>query len=120
MQRNVALRPWLFGLLAASAAAWAAGQFALAATPQHDTRGEFLVVPGEIGRSGGRLVVSLRAEPKTLNPIFATDAPSREVISVMQADLVHINRSEEHTSELQSPYDLVCRLLLEKKKINDH
>src|SRR5438094_10445169 len=30
---------------------------------------------------------------------------------------VHMNtRSEEHTSELQSPYDLVCRLLLEKKK----
>src|SRR5437867_10037292 len=27
-------------------------------------------------------------------------------------------RSEEHTSELQSPYDLVCRLLLEKKKIH--
>src|SRR5207248_6468186 len=27
-------------------------------------------------------------------------------------------RSEEHTSELQSPYDLVCRLLLEKKKDN--
>src|SRR5437867_5346543 len=26
-------------------------------------------------------------------------------------------RSEEHTSELQSPYDLVCRLLLEKKKV---
>src|SRR5207248_11161773 len=25
-------------------------------------------------------------------------------------------RSEEHTSELQSPYDLRCRLLLEKKK----
>src|SRR5437867_4712787 len=28
-------------------------------------------------------------------------------------------RSEEHTSELQSPYDLVCRLLLEKKN-NKH
>src|SRR6266705_2639419 len=26
-------------------------------------------------------------------------------------------RSEEHTSELQSPYDLVCRLLLEIKKV---
>src|SRR5207248_10825921 len=26
------------------------------------------------------------------------------------------DRSEEHMSELQSPYDLVCRLLLEKKK----
>src|SRR5437763_10088642 len=28
-------------------------------------------------------------------------------------------RSEEHTSELQSPMYLVCRLLLEKKKIED-
>src|SRR5256885_15489966 len=28
-----------------------------------------------------------------------------------------ITRSEEHTSELQSPCNLVCRLLLEKKKI---
>src|SRR5207249_11401209 len=27
------------------------------------------------------------------------------------------NRSEEHTSELQSRFDIVCRLLLEKKKI---
>src|SRR2546426_3360113 len=34
------------------------------------------------------------------------------------ADLpaVHDERSEEHTSELQSPCNLVCRLLLEKKK----
>src|SRR5690349_23952999 len=30
------------------------------------------------------------------------------------------NRSEEHTSELQSRRDLVCRLLLEKKKKKDH
>src|SRR5688500_19691963 len=29
---------------------------------------------------------------------------------------LHDNRSEEHTSELQSPCNLVCRLLLEKKK----
>src|SRR5207248_9214824 len=28
---------------------------------------------------------------------------------------VSVLRSEEHTSELQSPYDIVCRLLLEKK-----
>src|SRR5690349_23644748 len=31
----------------------------------------------------------------------------------------HRQRSEEHTSELQSRRDLVCRLLLEKKKINN-
>src|SRR3989454_8867732 len=38
-----------------------------------------------------------------------------------QADLAVV-RSEEHTSELQSPCNLVCRLLLEKKKkkeVND-
>src|SRR5256885_2750538 len=29
---------------------------------------------------------------------------------------IHFIRSEEHTSELQSPCNLVCRLLLEKKK----
>src|SRR5690348_16076193 len=33
--------------------------------------------------------------------------------------VLQINRSEEHTSELQSPVHLVCRLLLEKKKIGD-
>src|SRR5437867_10600630 len=35
---------------------------------------------------------------------------------LMAPPLCHSLRSEEHTSELQSPYDLVCRLLLEKKK----
>src|SRR2546426_6003044 len=30
--------------------------------------------------------------------------------------IAHDKRSEEHTSELQSPCNLVCRLLLEKKK----
>src|SRR5207244_11636854 len=32
------------------------------------------------------------------------------------ADVLIVDRSEEHTSELQSPDHLVCRLLLEKKK----
>src|SRR5207244_13372830 len=40
-------------------------------------------------------------------------------VGVQQAVLAlitkHVNRSEEHTSELQSPDHLVCRLLLEKK-----
>src|SRR5256885_2822697 len=34
------------------------------------------------------------------------------------AALHFLSRSEEHTSELQSPCNLVCRLLLEKKKNN--
>src|SRR5690349_22649339 len=41
--------------------------------------------------------------------------------STLFAKFLHLrlgDRSEEHTSELQSRRDLVCRLLLEKKKIN--
>src|SRR5207248_6947169 len=37
------------------------------------------------------------------------------LISNVGAAREALDRSEEHTSELQSPYDLVCRLLLEKK-----
>src|SRR5256885_10990517 len=32
------------------------------------------------------------------------------------SESISVGRSEEHTSELQSPCNLVCRLLLEKKK----
>src|SRR5207248_9036057 len=39
-----------------------------------------------------------------------------EKISLIRDLIAEYVRSEEHTSELQSPYDLVCRLLLEKKK----
>src|SRR5207248_7393323 len=44
--------------------------------------------------------------------------PSHKVARERQGARSHEVRSEEHTSELQSPYDLVCRLLLEKKKKN--
>src|SRR5260370_15165107 len=37
---------------------------------------------------------------------------------VVQVQPVGLRRSEEHTSELQSHLNLVCRLLLEKKKTN--
>src|SRR5699024_12412214 len=43
----------------------------------------------------------------TSTPPTADSCPSRNGI---------VQRSEEHTSELQSRFDLVCRLLLEKKK----
>ena len=58
---------------------------------------EPLRMTGEAGKPGGRIVVALRAEPKTLNPLIAADGPSREVISAMQADLVHINRATQLT-----------------------
>src|SRR5688500_19519501 len=52
----------------------------------------------------------------------ATAKPSRALARdlegwvVRRASLPSRSRSEEHTSELQSPCNLVCRLLLEKKK----
>src|SRR2546430_13740890 len=39
-----------------------------------------------------------------------------EMLSNFRVHRVHKRRSEEHTSELQSQSNLVCRLLLEKKK----
>src|SRR5438067_13896126 len=63
-------------------------------------------------------------------PIRASDARSgwgimpitlRSRLSTPAMSLTEpLGRSEEHTSELQSRFDLVCRLLLEKKKKNTH
>ena len=52
---------------------------------------------GEVGQYGGRLVISQRAEAKTLNPVTAIDRPSREVMYRTQADLIHINRVTQRT-----------------------
>src|SRR5256885_5829407 len=41
-------------------------------------------------------------------------------INLMKPAAGSMFRSEEHTSELQSPCNLVCRLLLEKKKHSSH
>src|SRR5256885_7134767 len=46
----------------------------------------------------------------------AADARSIHAEPFLEAALIQLGRSEEHTSELQSPCNLVCRLLLEKKK----
>src|SRR5437773_4090784 len=72
----------------------------------------------------------IRRPPRsTLFPyttLFRSDLPAQLGVSLEQAcdisevllalaDIARL-RSEEHTSELQSHHDLVCRLLLEKKK----
>src|SRR5438034_6478824 len=54
-------------------------------------------------------------------PIFMPEMGGRELaqrLTALQPGLkvLYLSRSEEHTSELQSHSDLVCRLLLEKKK----
>src|SRR2546426_7839674 len=59
----------------------------------------------ETPRVGGVLKVATVGEPPTLDIQMSTTVITYEIM-----------RSEEHTSELQSPCNLVCRLLLEKKK----
>lgn len=66
--------------------------------PQAIQPGEqVLITSGELGRYGGRLVASLHSEPKTLNPVTAVDLPSKEVIALLSADLIHINSSTQRT-----------------------
>src|SRR2546426_1713468 len=71
--------------------------------------------PGNVVPFGGR------ASRLGTNPIaYAVPAgPGRTVVADFSTSVVaegKVRRSEEHTSELQSPCNLVCRLLLEKKK----
>jgi peptide/nickel transport system substrate-binding protein len=58
---------------------------------------EYATERGTSGRAGGNLVVALRTEPKTLNPVLSIDATSREVIGALNADLIHINRWTQRT-----------------------
>ena len=78
--------------------------YAVASDPVK-TAEEVLVADTPPGISGGSLVVGLRSEPKTLNPVFSNDASSREVIAQTTADLIHINRSS------QQPELALARLL---------
>src|SRR4051794_41481026 len=50
-----------------------------------------------------------------IGPVDAAASTAQALAVQTPSALLHV-RSEEHTSELQSPVHLVCRLLLEKKK----
>src|SRR2546426_6393236 len=65
----------------------------------------------------------IRRPPRSTLFPYTTLFRSRRLLSELgpwkRPTIVNLNaskRSEEHTSELQSPCNLVCRLLLEKKK----
>ena len=69
----------------------------LAPAVHSQTDEERMVTDSVPGRPGGRLVLALKSEPKTLNPVLAQDAPSRDVIRCLTADLIHINRASQKT-----------------------
>ncbi len=58
---------------------------------------DLLEIGREVGTPGGRLVVALRTEPKSFNPVLASDLPSLTVIRRLMADLVHVDRQTQRT-----------------------
>ncbi|MEO8131525.1 MAG: ABC transporter substrate-binding protein [Bryobacteraceae bacterium] len=53
---------------------------------------ELAIAESDAGSYGGTLIIGQKAEPKTLNPVTALDAPSRDIIRRMTADLISIRR----------------------------
>src|SRR5207247_11093850 len=70
------------------------------------------------GRAGCPLLFTAQAvlAKLTLALLIFTRFASSKSPCIVACGLHTLRRSEEHTSELQSRVDLVCRLLLEKKK----
>src|SRR5438034_9007144 len=68
-------------------------------------------------KTHGMVAVVLRLDPLVLaRRLKERNWPKLKIWENVEAELIDLSRSEEHTSELQSHSDLVCRLLLEKKK----
>src|SRR5256885_7018119 len=71
----------------------------------------------EIDVMAGRCLIEL-GDPASAEPLLSTAIASYAPEHAREVGLYRTllaERSEEHTSELQSPWNLVCRLLLEKK-----
>ena len=81
-----------------SAGGWLLGLALSAATLPSVWGEDLLTVTGDPGKPGGTLVVALRAEPKTFNPVVAGDNPSLVVIHRLMADLIHIDRQSHLTT----------------------
>src|SRR3989475_4363485 len=82
-----------------------------------------VVLDGRLGIGHGRRLQELGAEEPRVDD-GGGDAQRRDLLlqrlhPALEAELRR-GRSEEHTSELQSQSNLVCRLLLEKKKKKAH
>src|SRR2546430_3501306 len=73
---------------------------------------------------GATLSTAMRSSPKVFDALYVNMVEAGETGGILDTILQrlsayiekNVKRSEEHTSELQSQSNLVCRLLLEKKK----
>src|SRR3712207_56172 len=105
-----------------------------AAKTIYESRGKLIITGiGKTGAIGRKIAATLSSTGTTTIFMNSTEGlhgdlgmvnPEDIVIGISNSgesdEILHIIRSEEHTSELQSRQYLVCRLLLEKKKKNTH
>src|SRR5699024_11599852 len=83
--------------------------------------GMHVLIKGEVGvfEPYGQYQLYIRhMEPDGIGSLYLAFEQLKEKLQEQgYFDKSHKKRSEEHTSELQSRFDLVCRLLLEKKNL---
>src|SRR5437868_10530775 len=87
-------------------------------TVARDLLGKLLVVPGPNGERVSGKIVEVEAYRGPEDRASHAYGGRRTKRTETMYGMGGVARSEEHTSELQSRFDLVCRLLLEKKKNN--
>src|SRR5256885_8528160 len=106
----------------AALAMWMSWKCALTGLPYGGAKGGIACEPGKM--STNELERLTRRYTQEMIPfigpqvdVMAPDLGTNEQVMAWMMDTYSVHaRSEEHTSELQSPCNLVCRLLLEKKK----
>src|SRR5438046_8645493 len=82
-------------------------------------RNEAVKADARLMKEKGALPPDVRESRRALGErIDRLEAELKGVEEALDEKLLYVPRSEEHTSELQSLTNLVCRLLLEKKKKN--
>src|SRR5207249_5836478 len=88
--------------------------------PHYELAGERIETIEALLRGAVRVLVTTARASAERTAVPAALEQARVVIEVSKEERsltdTDFDRSEEHTSELQSRFDLVCRLLLEKKK----
>lgn len=95
---KLGLRGYFFALeIAIVCACVCPSALARAAAPDQKLAEERMTMDSTPGHTGGKIIVALRSEPKTLNPVLAQDAASRDVIRCLTADLIDINRATQKT-----------------------
>src|SRR5699024_11806443 len=81
---------------------------------------DLLPFVGHVAPFNGNVGVDDRGIEVDRGAMLLGDAPEGVGGRCGEASAEKMVRSEEHTSELQSRFDLVCRLLLEKKKYKNN